>query len=349
MATISSASMGPPSPQDFGEIFNLIGGYRVSQAIHVIAELGIPDLLAAGPRHCDDLAAETKSHAPTLYRVLRFLAGAGLLSEPGPQKFELTRLGSTLRTDLPGSPSLVARFWLKEFHWKPWGHLIHSVRTGGTAFEHVHDMGVFEYFGSNAEAAAVFNAAMTTASARSGAAIVGRYDFSGLRTIVDVGGGHGFFLATILKSNPALRGVLFDLPDVVAGADRILDGAAVRSRCEIVGGSFFEQVPAGEDAYVLRQILHDWDDDRASAILRNCRAAVAETGKVLVVEREIAPRHREAMPVLHIDMEMLVTAGGMERTEAQYRSLFERAGFRLTKIVPLMDVAGFSVFEGVPL
>ena len=348
MATISSSSMGPPSPQDFSEIFNLIGGYRVSQAIYVVAELGIPDRLAAGPRHCDELAVETKTHAPALYRVLRFLAGAGLFSEPVPQKFELTRLGSTLRSDLPGSLSTVPRFWLREFHWKPWGRLIHSVRTGETAFDHVHGMGVFEYFRVDAEAAGIFNAAMTGGSARSSAAIVGRYDFSGFRTIVDIGGGHGFFLATILKSNPALRGTLFDLPDVVAGADQVLGGSELRGRCEIVGGSFFEQVPAGGDAYILRQVLHDWDDDRASAILRNCHAAIPETGKLLVVEREIAPRHREAMPVLHVDLEMLVNAGGMERTEAQYRSLFENAGFRLTNIVPLMDVAGFSVFEGVP-
>jgi hypothetical protein len=208
-------------------------------------------------------------------------------------------------------------------------------------------MGPFEYFRKNPEASAVFNSAMTSLSARSGTGIVERYDFSGLRKVVDVGGVHGVLLATILRANPTMRGVLFDLPDVVVGAGQVLENFGVRDRCEVVGGSFFGGLPPGGEAYVLRQIVHDWDDDRALAILRNCRAAMTETGKVLVIEREIAAHHREAMRVLHLNLEMLVNVGGMERTEAEYRSLFENAGFRLTTIVPLLDAGGFSVFEGV--
>jgi hypothetical protein len=347
MGTVVASSVDAPSPQEFGEIFKLIGGYRISQAIYVVVELGIPDLLAAGPRHCDELATKTSTHASTLYRILRFLTGAGLFNELGPKEFELTRLGSTLRTDLPGSFHPTVRFLLSEFEWTPWGRLIHSVRTGETAFDHVHGMGPFEYFRKNAEASAVFNSAMTSISARSGTGIVERYDFSGLRKVVDVGGGHGFLLATILRANPTMRGVLFDLPDVVTGAGQVLENFAVRDRCEVVGGSFFDALPTGGDAYVLRQIVHDWDDDRALAILRNCRAAMNGMGKIFIIEREIAPHHREAMRVLHVDLEMLVNVGGMERTNAEYRSLFENAGFRLTSIVPLVDVAGFSVFEGV--
>jgi O-methyltransferase domain/Dimerisation domain len=339
--------MDAPSPQDFGEIGKLVGGYRISQAIYVVVEIGIPDLLAAGPKDCDELATKSNTHAPTLYRILRFLAGAGLFNEVGSKKFELTRLGSALRTDVPGSFDPMVRFLLSEFEWTPWGRLIHSVRTGETAFDHVHGMGSFEYFMKNAEASAVFNAAMTSLSARSGTGIVERYVFSGLRNVIDVGGGHGFLLATILRANPTMRGVLVDLPDVVAGAGQVLENFAVRDRCEVVGGSFFDALPKGGDAYVLRQIVHDWDDDRALAILRNCRAAMTRTGKVLVVERQIVPDHREAMRVLHVDLEMLVNVGGMERTDAEYRSLFEKAGFRLTTIVPLMDAGGFSVFEGV--
>jgi hypothetical protein len=228
-----------------------------------------------------------------------------------------------------------------------WGRLIHSVRTGETAFHHVHGVGPFEYLRKDPQASAVFNSAMTSLSARSGAAIAERYDFSLLRKVVDVGGGHGFLLATILRANPTMRGILFDLPDVVAGAGQVLENLAARDRCEIVGGSFFEALPKGGDAYVLRQIIHDWDDERALGILRNCRAAVTRTGKVLVIERQILPDHREAMRVLHADLQMLVNVGGMERTDAEYRSLFEKAGFRLTTIVPLMDAVGFSVFEGV--
>jgi hypothetical protein len=347
VGAVVSSSVDAPSPQDFGEIFKLIGGYRISQAIYVVVEIGIPDSLAAGPKTCDELATETKTHSPTLYRILRFLAGVGLFNEVGPHKFELTPLGSTLRADLPGSGNMAARLWLSESHWSPWAGLIHSVRTGETAFDHIHGMGVFQYLEKNAELAAVFNATMTASSARSGTAAVERYDFSGLRKVVDVGGGHGFFLAAILKSNPTLRGVLFDLPDVVAGASQTLKNSGVEDRCEIIGGSFFEALPTGGDIYVLRQIIHDWDDNRALGILRNCRAAMPETGKVLVIERAIAPQHRKAMRVLHIDLEMLVNLGGMERTDAEYRSLFENAGFRLTSIVPLMDAGGFSVFEGV--
>jgi len=347
VSTVATSSVDAPSPQDFGEVFNLIGGYRISQAIYVVAELGIPDLLAAGPRRCDELARQTNTHAPTLFRILRFLAGAGLFNELGHKEFELTRLGSTLRTDLPGSFHPAVRFLLSKFEWTPWGRLIHSVRTGATAFHHVHGMGPFEYLRKDPQASAVFNSAMTSLSARSGAGIAERYDFSLLRKVVDVGGGHGFLLATILTANPTMRGVLFDLPDVVAGAGQVLENHAVRDRCEVVGGSFFEALPKGGDAYILRQIIHDWDDERALAILRNCRAAMTRTGKVLVVERQIVPDHREAMRVLHVDLEMLVNVGGMERTDAEYRSLFDKAGFQLTTIVPLMDTGGFSVFEGV--
>jgi O-methyltransferase domain/Dimerisation domain len=346
-SSVDAPSPQDPTPQDLGEIFKLIGGYRISQAIYVVAETGIPDLLTAGPKSCDELATATNTHAPTLYRILRFLAGAGLFNEVAPQKFELTRLGSALRTDVPGSGSMAARLWLSESHWNPWSRLIHSVRTGETAFDHLHGMGVFQYLEKNAEASAVFNAAMTASSARSGTGVVERYDFSGLHRVVDVGGGHGFLLAMILKSNPALRGVLFDLPDVVAGAGQILKDSGVGDRCEVVGGSFFDALPTGGDLYILRQIIHDWDDDRALAILRNCRAAMTETAKVLLIERAIAPHHREAMRVLHLDLEMLVNVGGMERTDAEYRSLLEKAGFRLANIVPLMDAAGFSAFEAV--
>ena len=337
-----------PSSQDFGQILKLIRGYRISQAIYVAAELGIPDLMAAGPKHCDELATTTNTHAPTLYRMLRFLAGVGLFNEVGPREFELTQLGSTLRSDVPGSVRPAVGLWMCESHWRSWSHLLHSVRTGETAFNHAHGLGVFDYLRENADVSAVFNAAMTSSSARSGSGIVERYDFSSVRKIVDVGGGHGFLLAAILRSNPTMRGILYDLPDVVAGAIQILEDTGVRDRCEVASGSFFDSVPPGADAYILKQIIHDWDDDRAAAILRKCRAAMTSEGKVLLIERQIAPDHREAMRVLHLDLEMLVNVAGKERTDTEYQSLFERAGFRLTRIVPLMDVAGYSVFEGTP-
>jgi O-methyltransferase domain/Dimerisation domain len=337
-----------PSPEDFAQIFGLLGGYRVSQALYVAVELGIPDLLLSGPKHCDELAAKTKTHGPTLYRLLRFLAGAGLCNETGSREFELTPLGSALRSDIPGSISPVVRLWLSESHWLSWGHLLHSVRTGEHAFDHAHGMRVFDYLRNDSELSAIFNATMTTSSTRLGSALLKHYDFSGIRKIVDVGGGHGFTLAMILAANPSMHGLLYDLPDVASGAGQIIDAEGVRERCEIVGGSFFDSIPAGAEAYVLKQIIHDWDDEQSLMILRNCRAAMPKEGKVLLIERRIEPDHCQAMRVLHIDMEMLVNVCGMERNDAEYRSLLERAGFRLVRVLPLMDGAGFAVFEAVP-
>ena len=337
-----------PSPDDFAEIVRLIGGYRISQALYVAVELGIPDLLSNGPKQCDELAANTKTHGPTLYRLLRFLAGAGVCRETRSREFELTTLGSTLRSDVPGSIFPVIRLWLSESHWLSWAHLLHSVRTGEPAFNHAHGMGVFDYLRKDAELSAVFNAAMTTNSSRLSSALLKDYDFSGIRKIVDVGGGHGMTLAKILSANPTVHGVLYDLPDVVAGAGQSIDAAGVRERCEIVGGNFFDSIPQDADRYVLKQIIHDWDDEQSLTILRNCRAAMPNEARLLLIERRIEPDHREAMRVLHIDLEMLVNVGGRERTDAEYRCLLERADFRLVRIVPLVGSAGFALFEAVP-
>jgi predicted O-methyltransferase YrrM len=222
------------------------------------------------------------------------------------------------------------------------------VRTGKTAFGHVHGAEFFDYLGTHSEPAAAFHQAMTSNTARSGATITRAYDFSGIRRIVDVGGGHGLFLATILQAYPAMRGVLFDRPEVVQGAAAALEMTGVADRCEIAGGDFFAAVPPDGDAYLLRQIIHDWDDAQATTILENCRHAMRESGKVLVVERALAPDHRESLGALHLDMEMLVNLGGLQRTDAEYGTLFESAHLRLSTIVPLGDTDQFCVFEGIP-
>jgi hypothetical protein len=222
------------------------------------------------------------------------------------------------------------------------------VRTGETAFPYVHGMDYFTYLNGHPQAAELFNQAMTSNVARSGAAIARTYDFSGVRRLVDVGGGHGLLVATVLQAYPALQGVLFDLPEVVAGASTVLEAAGVADRCQIVGGDFFTGVPADGDAYLLRQILHDWNDARAAAILENCRRAMSSVGKVLVIESTIAPEYRQAIPSLQLDLEMLVVLGGRQRTEAEYRVLFAVAGFHLSRVIPLGDATQFSVFEGVP-
>lgn len=347
----SDADSQPPvmvSPEQIQEVLQLVRGYRASQAIYVVVELGIPDLLASGPRDTDALAQATETHPGALFRILRFLAGVGLFDEISPRQFSLTALGATLCTDAPGSlrPTILGTMDLSR--WQAWGQLLHSVRTGETAFMYVHGMEYFTYLGEHPQAAELFNQAMTSNVARSGPAITRAYDFSGVRRLVDVGGGQGLFVATVLQAYPALQGVLLDLPEVVAGASTVLEAAGVADRCQIVGGDFFTGLPADGDVYLLRQIVHDWDDARAAAILENCRRAMAPAGKVLVIESTIAPEYQQAMPALELDLEMLVILGGQQRTEAEYRALFATAGFQLSRVMPLGDGTQFSVFEGVP-
>jgi O-methyltransferase domain/Dimerisation domain len=336
-----------PSPEQIRQLYQIMGGHRVAQALYVVAKLGIADLLKDGLLSSDQLARATGTDEPALYRLLRFLTGAGLFHEEAPRHFALTALSAGLRADVPGSLRANVLMQLDEPHWAAWSQLLYSVRSGKTAFGHVHGAEFFDYLARHGEPAAVFQQAMTSNTARSGAAITRAYDFSGVRRIVDVGGGHGLFLATILQSYPAMRGVLFDQPEVVQGAAAALEMAGVADRCEIAAGDFFAAVPPGGDAYLLRQIIHDWDDAQAITILTNCRRAMHESGKVLVVERALAADHREALGALHLDMEMLANLGGLQRTDAEYGVLFEAAGLRPGAIVPLGDTDQFSVFEGI--
>lgn len=343
-------SSGPsPSPEQLQALMRLMTGYRISQAMYVVAKLGIPDLLADGPRAGDELAQVTETNEAALYRVLRFLSGVGLFDEVSPRRFGLTQLGAGLRANVPGSIRSTTLMLLEEFKWRPWGYLLDSVRTGEVAFRHVHGMGLFDYLHEHPDASAIFDEAMTSNTAWSGNAISQAYDFSGVRRLVDVGGGRGLLLTTVLQAFPTMHGVLFDRPEVVEGAGPVLENAGVADRSEVVGGDFFEAVPPDGDAYVLRQIIHDWDDDQARAILVNCRRVMRPSGKVLVVERGIDPEYRHALPVLHLDLEMLVNLGGIQRTDAEYRALFAVAGLRLSRVVPLGDPLQFSVFEGVPV
>jgi hypothetical protein len=337
-----------PSPEQIRELYSIIGGHRVSQALYVTAKLGIADLLKSGSLSSAELAQVTETYEPALYRLLRFLTGVGLFREPAPRRFALTPLGAGLCADVPGSLRANTLMQLDEAHWPAWGQLLYSVRTGRTAFGQVHGAEFFDYLGRHSEPAAVFNQAMTSNAARSGAAITRAYDFSGIQRIVDVGGGHGLFLATILQAYPAMHGVLFDQPDVIQGAAAALEMLGVADRCEIVAGDFFAAVPHAGDAYLLRQIIHDWDDAQATTILTNCRYAMRQSGKVLVVERALVADHRESLGALHLDMEMLVNLGGLQRTDAEYGALFEAAGMQPGAVVPLGDTDQFSVFEGIP-
>jgi hypothetical protein len=326
-------------------LLNLIAGSWTSQAISVAARLGIADLLEDGPRSCSDLAQATMSHPDALYRLLRALAGIGIFAENGDGRFELTPLAEGLQTKAPVSLCAYAILFGEEWYWRAWGELLHGVRTGECAFEHVSGMQVFDYFARHAEAAKVFDAAMTSRSSMEDRAIAAAYDFA-CGTIVDVGGGRGSLLITILRQNPRTHGILFDRPHVVAGAAEPVDGAKVTDRCQVMAGDFFDRVPAGGDIYLMKKIIHDWDDERARAILTNCRAALTGAGRLLLLEQVILPGNGPSFGKV-ADLQMLVmTPGGRERTQAEYQTLLAAVGFELIRIIP--TDCPLSIIEAAP-
>ena len=327
-------------------LLRMTNAFQASQAIHVAATLGIADLLEDGPRHVDELAQTTGTHAPTLYRLLRALASVGVFAEQPDGQFGSTPLAEYLRTDAPRSLRAWAMQIGQQYFWTSWGHLLHSVRTGEPAFPELHGTTAWEYRAAHPEEDAVFNAAMTALSAGVVEAIVQSYDFSGMDVLMDVGGGEGVLLAAILAENPALRGVLFDQPHVLTGANDLLERAGVADRCEVVGGSFFESVPGGADAHLLKSIVHDWDDAATVKILRACRAAIANTGRLLVVE-PIIQAGNEPDPAKFSDLNMLVMLGGQERTADDFERLYAEAGFRLTDII--RTGSPMAIIEGVPV
>jgi len=337
-------STDEPSPRD--TLLQLTNAFRASQALYVAATLGVADLLEDGPRSVDELAHDTGTHAPTLYRLLRALASVGVFAEQPDGQFGSTPLAEYLRTNAPRS----LRAWVmqigQQYLWTSWGHLLHSVRTGEPAFPEQYGTTAWEYRQAHPEEDAVFNAAMTALSAGVVEAIVQSYDFSSMGVLMDVGGGEGVLLAAILAADPALRGVLFDQPHVVTGANELLERAGVADRCEVVSGSFFEAVPGGADAYLLKSIVHDWDDIATVKILRACRAAITNSGRLLVVEPIIRPGN-EPDPAKFSDLNMLVMLGGQERTADDFERLYAEAGFRLTDII--RTGSSMAIIEGVPV
>jgi hypothetical protein len=324
----------------------LVDGYQVSQAIHVAATLGIAELLTNGPRSDEELAAATDTDRRSLYRLLRALTSVGVFREEDGHHFALTPLGDCLRFEVPASVGGWAAFIGQPYYWNAWAHLLHSVRTGENAFRHVYGVDVWQYRAAHPEAGAAFDRAMTTNSRTRAEEILEAYDFGRFVSVVDVGGGRGALLSAILAAHPRVGGVLFDQPHVVAGAEEALHAAGVDGRCRVVGGSFFETVPEGGDAYILRDVLHDWEDEEATTALRSCRRAIAADGTLLVIEREILPAN-EGLVAKFSDLNMLVSPGGQERTIAEYAALFGAAGFRLLDVH--RTAGAWSIFEGVPV
>ncbi len=337
--------MNEPDERPAAALRRLIDGYQVTQAIHVAVTLGIADLLAGGPRGVEDLAEASRSHAPSLYRLLRALASVGIFHEEDHRRFSLTPFGGHLRADAPESLAGWAGLVGRPYYWQAWSELLHGIRTGENAFRHTHGVGVWEYRAHHPEEGAIFDRAMTSTSRQTDRAVVEAFDFGRFRTVVDVGGGHGAFLAAVLVAHPEMTGVLFDQPHVVARAGGLLEAAGVSDRCRIVGGSFFEQVPEGGDAYLLKEIIHDWEDEEAVALLRVCRRVVPPAGRVLLVERDLGGPNADPGPKF-ADLNMLVSPGGRERTVEEYAALFQAAGFRLSGTTTTPSV--MQVLEGAP-
>jgi hypothetical protein len=319
-----------PPPQ--AVLMQIIMGGLAAQLVHVAARIRVADHLAAGPRTSEELARETGTHAPSLLRALRALASVGVLENVDGGRFALTPVGQLLRSDGPGSLHAYAEYFGRETSARPMAELQHSVTTGETAFDHVFGMGIFAYMGKHPDEAAAFHRRSTAGAARAIDAVVKSYDFSGAGTVVDIGGSKGGMLAGVLGKNPDARGVLFDLPHAVAEAPALLEAANVAGRCSIAPGDFFESVPADGDAYILKSILHDWDDDRCVTILRNCARAMKPAGKILIVER-VVPEGRVPADIALTDVVMMIVTGGKERTEREYAALLEAAGLTLTRVI----------------
>ncbi len=322
----------------------MLWGGLIQQSIYAVTKLGVADLLAEKSQTAAELAANTETHAPSLYRVLRTLASVGIFAENADGKFELTPIAALLRKDAPNSMRDFALMLGGEWHWRIFSELMHSVKTGATAQEKACGAELFEYLANNPENAKVFNRAMTSHSQAAVPAIVEGYDFSGIGKLVDIGGGQGILLAGILKANPQTQGILFDMPSVIAGESELLEKEGVTARVEKVSGDFFQSVSAGADAYLMKHIIHDWDDEQSIKILQNIYSAMNGNGKVLIVEMVI-PEGNEPSPSKILDLQMLIGTGGKERTEKEYRELLETAGFRLTRIIPTRSP--LSIVEAV--
>lgn len=324
---------------------HLMFGYRISAAMNVAAELNLADLIAAGQQTSAALAQQTQTQTQAMYRLLRTLASVGLFTEVEAGSFELTALGVFLRTDHPLSMRAWTRNVTGRSQWQLFGALRRAVETGGPIAREVLGMSGWEYLNHHPEERGVFNEAMVSIVRQVADAVVRAYDFSRFQTLVDVGGGYGALLSAILTRTPQLRAVLFDQPAVMPGAQTHLESAGVLARCQVVGGDFFQGVPPGGDAYLFSRVIHDWNDERATLLLSQCRRAMPPGGTLLLVEEVILPGDAPCIGKLS-DLNMLVVAGGQERTEAEYRTLYTAAGFELVEVIP--TASRMSIIVGVP-
>lgn len=330
----------PPQAQ----LMEMLFAFTLSRSIATAAQFGIADQLKDGAKSADELAAALKLHPRSLYRLLRALAGAGVFHEDNEKRFSLTPLSELLRSDAPESLRGFANMMADDLQFKTWAELPYSIEHGQRTFDHTFGAPLFDWYQQNPAYGQKFHAAMTSMSLGSSMAVVAAYDFTGINKLVDIGGGQGQLLAAALQKYPAMKGVLYDAPHVVATAHDLLQAQGVADRCEVVGGDFFASAPAGGDAYILKHIIHDWSDEECLTILGHCRDGMQTGDKVLIVEM-VVPEPNVPDLSKFLDLQMLVVLSGCERTADEYRDLLDRAGFTLTRIVP--TPSPYSVIEGV--
>jgi hypothetical protein len=316
-------------------LFQMATGYWVSQAIYVAARLGIADVLADGPKSSQELAVATEADRQSLHRLMRALCATGVIRTLAADRFALAPLGQALRSGVAGSLRAMV-LTLGEIHYQAWGHLFHSVKTGTSAFQYTFEAPLFEYLGRNPEAGNTFNEAMTDFSALAAYAVLLAYDFSDVKSTVDVGGGCGELLTRILRLYPAMQGTVLDTPAVITAAEKRLASDPSRDRCTLLPGSFLEAVPPGADVYLMSGVIHDWDEDHAVRILSNCQVSMAQHSRVLVIECVVPDGPDSSFSKL-LDLNMLVMNGGRERTQTELRDLFDAAGLRMTRIIPTLS------------
>ncbi|MEP7212393.1 MAG: methyltransferase [Acidobacteriota bacterium] len=341
LAAAPAADALPPDAQ----LLQFSAGAFLAQAIYVAAKLGVADLLAEGPKSVEFLSVATSTDERSLYRVLRSLASAGAFTENDGKVFSNTPMTETLRSDHPRSTRDMTIWLNEEEHWRVYGQMMYSVKTGKPAWDSVHGEPVFPYlFNTNKELGDIFNRAMTSFSHQSIGPVLAAYDFTGAETIADIAGGYGHLIAAVIAANPEAKGVLFDLPEVLKGAPQMLEAYGVADRVALVEGDFFSSIPVKSDVYMLKHIIHDWYDDNNQKILGNIRQNMPDEGKVLIIDA-VVPEGNEPHFSKIIDLEMLMTPGGVERTSSEFAALLEASGFRLNRIIPTQGL--MSIVEAV--
>lgn len=327
------------------ELKKIIYGFSMSQCVYAAAALGIADCLKDSPMTCAELASITSSHPDTLRRLLRALADIGILREDERGRFSLTQLGGLLRADAEGSMKAEILHMLHPSLWGSWGQLLQSVKSGKAAFPEIFGKDAWKYRSENPEAGSAFEKMAAEKSKLEVDIILQHLDLSNVGKVIDVGGGNGALIANILSNNKDLHGVLFDQPEVLAGADDLLEAAGAADRCRVIGGDFLNEIPKGGDLYLLKSVIHNWDDENALAILRNCRKAISSNARIVLLEYVLDSK--SPSDIIIMDLHMLVLHGGKERTSSEFGSLLDASGFRLKNI--LTTSCGISLIEGIPV